>query len=76
MPPAPCTTGSTITAASSSACALASSRTCSAQRLVEPGVEAVGRALGEHVLGQQPGEQAVHAADRVAHRHRPGVSPW
>ena len=35
--------------------------------LVEPGVEPVGRALGEDVLGQHAGEQAVHPADRVAH---------
>ncbi len=37
---------------------------------VQPGVEAVGRALGEHVLGEHAGEQAVHPADRVADGHR------
>ncbi len=38
--------------------------------LVETGVEAIGRALGEHVLGEHAREQAVHAADRIADRHR------
>ena len=38
-----------------------------AQRSSSARVEAVGRALGEHVLGEHAGEQAVHAADRVAH---------
>ena len=70
MPPAPCTTGSTITAASSSAWRSTSSRTPAAQRLVEPGVEAVRRALGEDVLGEHAREHAVHPADRVAHGHR------
>ena len=44
--------------------------TCAAQRSSRPRVEAVGRALGEHVLRQHAGEQAVHPADRVAHGHR------
>ena len=41
-------------------------------RLVELRGEAVGRALGEHVLREHAGEHAVHAADRVADGHRTG----
>jgi len=41
-------------------------------RLVEGSVEPVGRPVGEHVLGQDAREQAVHPADRVAHGHRAG----
>ena len=34
--------------------------------------EAVRRALGEDLLAQRPGEQVVHAPDRVTDGHRPG----
>ncbi len=70
MPPAPCTIGSTMIAASSSECRATSSRTPLAQRSSSGCLEAVRRALGEHVLGEHAGEQAVHAVDRVAHGHR------
>ena len=72
MPPAPWTTGSRITAASSSACARGELAHVRRPALIEARVEAVGRTLGEDVLGQHAGEQAVHAADRVAHGHRAG----
>src|SRR6201994_1946839 len=70
MPPAPCTTGSTITAASSPEWRSTSSRTPAAPRLVETVAEAVRRAFGEDVLGEHAREHAVHPADRVAHGHR------
>ncbi len=66
IPPAPCTTGSTMTAASSSA--------CSAQLRLEGGavggVVVGGHLRGEHLARQDVGPQRVHAAVGVAHAHR------
>ena len=38
--------------------------------VVQGHLEAIRGTLGEDVLGQHAGEQAVHAGDRIAHRHR------
>ena len=42
---------------------------------VQARVKAVGRPPREDVLGEHAGEQAVHAADGVAHGHRPERVP-
>ena len=76
MPPAPCTTGSTITAASSWACWAASASTlaaqCSSQRLGE----AVGRALGEDVLASIPANRLCMPLTGSQTAIAPTVSPW
>ncbi len=72
IPPAPCTTGSTITAASSSACRPISSRRCAGVRLL---VRRAGRRRPRTPAGAARPPQLVHPALRVAHRHRlPGVA--
>ena len=74
MPPAPCSTGSTTTAAISPACSAyrlrvvrshATSSGSSAGRSTP-----AGRAGREDLLGQHSGEERVHPADRVADAHR------
>ena len=66
MPPAPCTTGSTITAASSSACVSTSRASSRDVVLLERG----RRRSGEHLPRQHAAPQRVHAAVRVADAHR------
>ena len=65
MPPAPCTSGSTMMPAISSACR--SSSASSAASLAS----SRGRSSDE-LLGQEAGEQRVHAVLRIADRHRAG----
>ena len=75
IPPAPCTTGSTITAASSSACRAISSRSCAAYAASGSASKPAGGASAKTCRGSTPLPQLVHPAVRVAHRHRlPGVA--
>ena len=71
MPPAPCTTGSTIDAGQLVRVAGDQLADVLGPALRQARLEAVGRPLGEDVLRQHAREQRVHPADRVAHRHRP-----
>ena len=66
MPPAPCTTGSTITPASSCACARTSRRTSAAHS----SSHTAGGRGAKTCSAQRPREQRVHPADGVADRHR------
>ena len=66
MPPAPCTTGSTITAASSSAC----SSTSRASSATYACLERRRRNAREHLARQHVAPQGVHPAVGVAHAHR------
>ncbi len=65
MPPAPCTSGSTMMPASSSAC-----RSSTPDKRCDAFL--VARQLDHDVLGQKPAKQRVHAVVWIAHRHRAG----
>ena len=66
MPPAPCTSGSTMIPAISSACR------SSTPIEAPPSLCVVARQVDDDVLGQQPAKQRVHAVVRIADRHRAG----
>ena len=70
MPPAPCSSGSTMIPASSCACVAARCRTSSAQ-VCDVGRSSTWRSVGEDLLGEHLGEHRVHPADGVAHAHAP-----
>ena len=70
MPPAPCTIGSRITAASSSRWVAISRSKSSRSPRLQRLAEARGRAGREERSRQHAPEELVHAVDRVAHRHR------
>ena len=74
MPPAPCSTGSTMTAAISSACCSNSGRGLAPATPAAPGRRRRGRARRrprrEDVRGHHAAVHRVHAALGVAHAHR------